>query len=240
LKYNWNWAVLVTEPYAGWILSGLEMTLAIACAAALIAFVLGSIVGVLSTLPWRACRIVAVIYVELFRNIPLLVQMFLWFFVLPEVLPSSWGHYLKRDLPFPEVQTAILCLGFYQGSRIAEIVRAGIQSVRWGQIQAGLAIGLTTFQVYWYILLPVTYRLIIPPLTGVFLGTVKDSSLAMTIGVFELTAASRQIEVYTFQGFEAFIAATVLYQGITLLVMFATRYAERRAHIVGMASIGDK
>lgn len=240
MTYNWNWAVLVTEPYTGWILSGLAMTLIIACAAAVIAFVLGSAIGILSTVPSQSCRMAAIVYVELFRNIPLLVQMFLWYFVLPEVLPAPWGHYLKRDLPIPEVQTAILCLGFYEASRIAETVRAGIQSIQRGQSQAGLAIGLTTFQLYRYILLPVSYRMIIPPLTGIFLGTVKDSSLALTIGVFELTAASRQIEVYTFQGFEAFIAATVLYQIITLGVMFATRHVERKTHIAGMASISDK
>jgi glutamate/aspartate transport system permease protein len=240
VTYNWNWAILVTEPYVGWILSGLMMTLAIACAASVIAFVLGSIVGIFSTVPSRACRAVAIVYVELFRNIPLLVQMFLWYFVLPELLPAPWGHYLKRDLPIPEVQTAILCLGFYEASRIGETVRAGIQSVREGKSQAGLAIGLTTFQLYRYVLLPMSYRVIIPPLTNIFLGTVKDSSLALTIGVFELTAASRQIEVYTFQGFEAFSAATALYQIITLCVMFATRQIERKTHIPGMASLSDK
>jgi len=183
---------------------------------------------------------VAIVYVEFFRNIPLLVQMFLWFFVVPELLPASWGHYLKRELPHPEVVTAIVCLSFYQASRIAETVRAGIQSIRRGQTLAGLAIGLTEIQVYRYVLLPVTFRVIIPPLTSIFLGTVKDSSLALTIGVLELTAQSRQIEVYTFQGFEAFFAATILYQAITIAVIFTTQYLEKRVRVPGMTSLAEK
>lgn len=240
MHYNWNWSVLFKAPYLGYLISGLEMTLLIACSAAVIAFAIGGVVGVCRTLNAAPLRILAGAYVEFFRNIPLLVQLFLWFFVVPEILPKSWGHFLKRDLPHPEVVTAIVCMGLYQAATIAETVRAGIQAVGKNQRFAGLAIGLTTFQVYRYVLLPVTIRTIIPPLASTFLAIVKDSSLALTIGVLELTAQSRQIEVYTFQGFEAFFAATILYQIITVIVIFSMQYLENRLRVPGMLSLAQK
>jgi glutamate/aspartate transport system permease protein len=240
MNYNWNWAVIFTEPYLGWLLEGLQLTLTIACCAGVIAFCIGGAVGICRTLNVVPLRIAATVYVELFRNVPLLVQLFIWFFVVPELLPKTWGHYVKRDLPFPEITTAIVCMGLYQAASIAETVRAGIQSVGRNQRFAGLAIGLTTFQVYRYVLLPVTVRTIIPPLASTFLATVKDSSLALTIGVLELTAQSRQIEVYTFQGFEAFFAATVLYQAITVVVIFAMQILERTLRVPGMLSLAQK
>jgi glutamate/aspartate transport system permease protein len=240
MNYTWNWSVIVTEPYLGWLLMGLQLTLIIACCAGVIAFVIGSIIGILRTTQVAPLRMAATFYVELFRNIPLLVQLFIWFFVVPELLPKSWGHFLKRDLPYPEIVTAIVCMGLYQAASIAETVRAGIQSVGRGQTFAGLAIGLSTVQVYRYILLPVTFRTIIPPLASTFLATVKDSSLALTIGVLEITAQSRQIETYTFQGFEAFFAATALYQSITIAVIFAMQYVEKKMRVPGMLSLAQK
>lgn len=240
MNYTWNWAVIFAHPYFGWLVSGLKLTLIIACCAAVIAFLLGGLIGIMRTLNIPILRRIGAVYVETFRNIPLLVQLFIWFFVVPEILPASWGHFLKRDLPNPEIVTAIICMGLYQAASIAETVRAGIQSIGRGQAFAGMAIGLTTFQVYRYILLPLTFRTIIPPLASTFLATVKDSSLALTIGVLEITAQSRQIEVYTFQGFEAFLAATVLYQAITIIVIFAMQYVERYMRVPGMLSLAQK
>jgi glutamate/aspartate transport system permease protein len=240
MNYNWNWDVVFVQPYAGWLLLGLKLTLIIACCAAVIAFVIGSLVGILRTVENPVLRRAATVYVEFFRNIPLLVQLFVWFFVVPELLPAEWGRYLKRGLPHPEVITAIVCMGFYQASWVAETVRAGIESISRGQGLAGSAIGLSSFQVYRYILLPVTFRTIIPPLTSIFLGTVKESSLALTIGVLELTAQSRQIETYTFHGFEAFFAATILYQAITISVIFTMQYVEKRTHVPGTMSLAQK
>lgn len=240
MHYNWNWAVIVTAPYYQWLLDGLGLTLTIASCAVVIAFGIGGLIGILRTLNITPLRLAATAYVELFRNVPLLVQLFVWFFVVPELLPRSWGHYIKRDLPYPEITTAIICMGLYQGASIAETVRAGIQSIGRGQTFAGLAIGLSMGQVYRYILMPVALRTIIPPLASTFLSTVKDSSLALTIGVLELTAQSRQIETYTFQGFEAFFAATVLYQAITVIVIFGSQYIERCTRFPGMTSLADK
>ncbi|NCO15843.1 MAG: amino acid ABC transporter permease [Alphaproteobacteria bacterium] len=238
MHYNWNWGVLWQEPYLGWLISGVGWTLAVSVAAWVIAFSLGSVVGVARTLPNRWVAGAATVYVELFRNIPLLVQLFLWYFVVPELLPADWGRWIKRDMPLPEYTTAVVGLGFYTASRVAEQVRSGIQSIPRGQSMAGYASGLSTAQLYRYILLPVAYRLIVPPLTSEFLTIFKNSSLALTIGVLELTAQSRQITEYTFQGFEAFTAATVIYVVITLTVTAGMTLVERRARMPGFIAGG--
>ncbi|MCP4491984.1 MAG: amino acid ABC transporter permease [Gammaproteobacteria bacterium] len=240
MNYNWNWGVLITDPYFEWIISGLGWTLAVASCAWLIAFSLGSIVGIMRTVDQPAIRAVGAVYVEVFRNIPLLVQMFLWYFIFPELLPAEASYWVKRGMPLPEFWTAVVCLGTYTASRVAEQVRAGINAISKGQQQAAMAIGLTPLQVYRYVLLPVSYRTIIPPMTSEFLGIFKNSSLALTIGVLELTAQTRQIEEYTFQGFEAFTTATVLYIVVTFIVMAVMRAVEKRVHIPGVISLGEK
>jgi glutamate/aspartate transport system permease protein len=149
--------------------------------------------------------------VEIFRNIPLIVQMFLWFFVFPELVPSNLGDWIKQDLPLPEFTTAVISLAFFTSARIAEQVKAGILSLPVGQKGAGLAIGFTLPQVYRYVLLPVAFRIMIPPLTSELMNIFKNSSVALTIGMLELTAVAKQMNEYTFQGFEVFTVVTILY-----------------------------
>ena len=238
--YNWNWPILLKEPYFGWIISGFGNTIMIAVLAWAIAFPLGSLLGMARTTQSPALRLIGASYVELFRNIPLLVQMFLWYFVVPELLPRDWGMWVKRDLPYPQIVTAVICLGLYTAARVAEQVRSGIEAIPRGQRFAGLAIGLTPFQVYRYVLIPVAYRTIIPSLTSDFLGVFKNSSLALTIGVLELTSQVRQIEEYTFAAFEAFTTATVLYCAVTGLVILIMRVIEGRTRIAGTLAVGAK
>ena len=240
MNYNWDWGVLVREPYLGWLISGFGWTITVSLAAWVLAFSLGSVVGILRTTDHKLLRGLATCYVETFRNVPLLVQMFLWYFVFPELLPDDAGMLVKREMPMPEFTTAVVCLGLYTASRVAEQVRAGIQSIGQGQRNAGLAVGLTPAQVYRYVLLPVSYRIIVPPLTSEFLTIFKNSSVALTIGVLETTAQARQIEEYTFQGFEAFTIATVLYIIVTSIVMLLMRLVESRVRIPGMISLGAK
>jgi glutamate/aspartate transport system permease protein len=234
MNYNWNWGLLFAEPYFGFLVSGLRVTVLIALSAWAIAFPLGSLVGIARTAPVAPLRFVATAYVEIFRGVPLLVQMFLWFFVVPEIIPRDWGRWLKRDLPDPEFWTAVVALGLYTACRVAEQVRAGIQSISKGLLNAALATGLTLPRTYLHVLLPLSYRLLIPVFTSEFLTIFKNSSLALTIGVMELTAQSRQIESLTFHGFEAFTAATVLYIAITLTVIFLMRGLETMLRIPGM------
>lgn len=238
-SYNWNWGVLVSQPYLGWLLSGLGMTVLLALSAWLIALTLGSLIGVARTLPSPSLRLLATGYVELFRNIPVLVQMFLWFFVLPELVPEDAGRWLKRDLPHPDFFSAMLCLGLYTASRVAEQVRSGINSVPAGLRAAAKASGLTLAQTYRHVLLPLAFRIIVPPMTSEFLGIFKNTSIALTIGVMEITATSRQIESYTFQGYEAFAAATVLYLTIALTLLFLMRRLEARTRVPGWIARGN-
>jgi glutamate/aspartate transport system permease protein len=215
------------------LLKGLAITAGLALSAWVIALAFGTVIGVARTLPFAPLRALATAYVELFRNIPLLVQMFLWFFVLPELVPQSAGHWLKRELPYPEFFSAMVGLGLYTAARVAEQVRSGIGSVPPGLSAVARTSGLTLVQTYRYVLLPLGFRIIVPPLTSEFLGIVKNTSIALTIGVMEITAASRQIESYTFQGYEAFAAATALYLMISATLLFATRRLEARTRIPG-------
>jgi glutamate/aspartate transport system permease protein len=219
--------------YLDWVVSGIKWTLLVSILAWVIAFSVGSVLGVMRTTPLAILRVPATVYVEVFRNIPLLVQMFVWYFVLPEIVPKSAGDWLKTQMPMPEFWNAVLCLGFYTASRVAEQVRSGIQSIPRAQTEAGLAVGLTLPKVYRHVLLPMAYRIVIPPLTSEFLTIFKNSSIALTIGVLELTAQARQISEYTFRTFEAFSVATVVYVLITLTVTVVMRTLEKKVRVPG-------
>ncbi len=233
MTYRWNWGVLVSEPYLGWLISGLVWTLLVAAAAWALALAVGVAVGILRTLPSRTARMAGTAYVEAFRNVPLLLQLFLWYFVVPELLPDTIGHWIKRDLPLPEYWTAVISLGLFTAARVAEQIRAGLEAVGRGQSMAAAASGLTLLQSYRYVLLPVAARHVLPPLTSEFLNIVKNSSLALTIGLLELTGQSRQIESATFHGIEAFAAATMIYVVLTMTAIVVLRAVERAIAIPG-------
>jgi glutamate/aspartate transport system permease protein len=236
MKYNWNWSVLFEPQYFDWIISGTLWTIYLSIASSIIAFFLGSIIGIFRTLDNKILNFIGTTYVEIFRNIPLLVQMFIWYFVFPEIVNDDFGTWLKQDLPNPEFSSALMCLGTYTASRVAEQVRSGINSVSTGVGMAGYATGLSTFQLYIYILLPIGYRIIIPPLTSEFLTIFKNSSLALTIGLLELTARSNMIMDWTFQGFEAYTAATVIYVSVTMIVTLIMQRIENKTQIPGFIS----
>ena len=238
MNYHWNWAIFWeispdgVHTYLQTLLMGTGWTLLTAAFAFIIALTFGSLIGVMRTTPSGFAARIGDIYVELFRNIPLLVQMFLWYFVLPEVVPHAFGTWLKQ-LPNASFYTAVVALGLYMSARIAEQVRAGVLSLPRGQRQAGLALGLTLPQTYAYVLLPMTYRIIMPPLTSELLNTIKNSAVALTIGLMELTARARAMQEFSFQVFEAFTAATVIYIAINIVVTFAMRLVERRIAFPG-------
>ena len=240
MNYHWNWKIFwEASPtgegtYLHTLFVGLGWTLATALSAWVIALVLGSILGVIRTTPNKWAVKIGNAYVELFRNIPLLVQMFLWFFVLPEFLPERLGTAIKQmPPPWASFVPAVLCLGFFTAARVSEQVRAGIQSLPRGQRMAGTAVGLTLPQTYRYILLPMGFRIILPPLTSEFLNIIKNSAVALTIGLMELTARARAMQEMSFQVFEAFTAATVIYIVINIIVTFGMRWVERRMTVPG-------
>ena len=243
MKYNWNWGIFwQLSPdghgtYLDTLIAGLGWTLATALSAWVIALALGMLVGVVRTTPLRRLARLGDAYVELFRNIPLLVQMFLWFFVVPELVPPAVGTWLKQ-LPRSSFYTAVVCLGFYTSARVAVQVKAGIQSLPRGQRMAGTALGLTLPQAYRHVLLPLALRIVMPPLTSEFLNVIKNSAVALTIGLVELTAAARSIQEFSFQVFEAFTAATLIYLVLNLIVVIGMRWLERRVAVPGLIGSG--
>jgi glutamate/aspartate transport system permease protein len=199
------------------------------------ALILGAVIGTIRTMPNKIAVRLANGYVELFRNIPLLVQMFLWYFVMPELVPASVGNWLK-SLPNAPFVTAVLCLGFFTSSRVAVQVSAGINSLPRGQKLAGTALGLTLPQTYRYVLLPMAFRIIVPPMTSEFLNIIKNSAVALTIGLMELTARARSMQEFSFQVFEAFTAATIIYILVNVVVVFLMRWIEKRVAVPGFIS----
>jgi glutamate/aspartate transport system permease protein len=197
--------------------------------------VIGSIVGTLRTTPHPWVVRIGNAYVEIFRNIPLLVQMFLWFFVMPELVPAHIGDAIKQmPPPWGAFVPAVLCLGIFTSVRVAEQVRAGINSLPRGQRMAGTAMGLTQTQTYLHVILPQAFRIILPPLTSEFMNVIKNSSVALTIGLMELTGRARAMQEFSFQVFEAFAAATVLYLVTNLIVVLGMRWLEQRVRVPGL------
>jgi glutamate/aspartate transport system permease protein len=238
VNYHWNWRIFWepapngTGTYLDMLLSGLLLTIETAICAWIIALVFGSVIGVLRTLPSKAASGIGFAWVEFFRNMPLLVQLFLWFFVLPEILPHAWGLWLKQ-IPNAPFYTAAIGIGLFMSARVAEQTRAGVNSLPRGQKLAATALGLTTAQTYRYVLLPMAFRIILPPLTSEFLNTIKNTSVAITIGLIELTGEARSMQEFSFQVFEAFTGATVLYLLINIVVVIAMRYLERAVAVPG-------
>ena len=241
MNYNWNWRIFFepapngTGTYLDMLLSGLVLTIETALVAWIIALVTGSIVGVLRTLPSKSASWAGFCYVEFFRNMPLLVQLFLWFFVLPELLPQSAGLWLKQ-IPYAPFYTAAVGIGLFMSARVAVQLEAGIGSLPRGQKQAATALGLTTLQNYRYVLLPMAFRIVLPPLTSEFLSTIKNTAVAITIGLIELTGQARAMQEFSFQVFEAFTGATVLYLLINIVVVIGMRMLERAVAIPGYIS----
>jgi glutamate/aspartate transport system permease protein len=220
------------------LLSGLSWTLAVAFFAWIFAFVVGSIVGVARTSEKRWLVRLGGAYVELFRNIPLLVQFFVWYFVIPGIVPAVKAWVITLDPTEHQFVTAVVCLGFFTSSRIAEQVRSGIQALPRGQRNAGYALGLTTSQTYRYVLLPMAYRIIIPPLTSELMNLIKNTAVAYSIGLVELFFRTREMGEMTFRYFEAFGAATVIYVVIAMTANRLMALLERRLAVPGYIAGG--
>ena len=221
--------------YLVWLLSGLGWTLALAFFGWWLAFAIGILVGINRTRPRGVASFAARLYVEIFRNTPLLVQLFLWYFVLPEMLPATAGDWLKQmPPPWGAFVPALICLSFYTGARVAEQVRAGIEALPRGQSEAAAALGLRSDQVYRLVIMPQALRMIVPSLTSEVMGIYKNTSVALTIGVIELTAQARQISEATFQTFSAFAWATLIYLALALAAYQLMSVIDARLKIPGL------
>ena len=245
MQYNWHWKVLLeaepggTGTYLQYLVVGLGWTLVTALAAWVIALAVGAAVGTIRTTPLHWLVRLGNLYVEIFRNVPLIVQMFLWFFVVPELLPKALGDWIKQmPPPWGSYLPAVMCLAIFTSVRVAEQVRAGINSLPRGQRMAGVATGLTEAQAYRFVILPQAFRIILPPLTSEFMNVIKNSSVALTIGLLELTGRARAMQEFSFRVFEAFAAATVIYLLTNLIVVLAMRALEKKVRVPGLIAAG--
>ena len=234
MSYAFDWSVLWSGETGSWLLFGLAKTLQISLLSWFLALGLGILSGTLRTVPLAPVRWLATFYVEFFRNVPLLVWMFFWYFGVPPLLPQLAQDWLYEY--GAEFWAGVFALGVYHGARISEVIRSGIQSIPKTQFEAAASSGLTIVQSYRFIILPVALRLIIPPATNESLNLLKNSSVALTIGVAELTFQTRQIETYTAKAFEALTAGTLIYLALCLTIALLMSRFERRYAIPGMIS----
>lgn len=232
MSYHFDWSVLWSGQSGSWLLRGLLTTLEISLLGWLLAVTLGVVSGALRTVPIRPLRWIAIFYVEFFRNVPLLVWMFFWYFAVPPLLPQSVQDWLFDH--GAEFWAGAFALGVYHGARFSEVIRSGIQSISKTQFEAAVSTGLTVSQAYRLIIVPIALRLIIPPATNESLNLLKNSSVALTIGVAELTFQTRQIETYTAKAFEALTAGTLIYLILCLAIAAIMARVERRVAIPGM------
>lgn len=222
LKYKFDWAVVTSGTYFEWLVSGLKVTIELSVVSIALSFLIGLVIAVMRMSHVKPVRWFAHGYLEFFRNTPLLVQIFFWYFGSYKVLPKAVNDWLvEQNFEFA---SAVIALTIYTSAFIAEDIRSGVLSIPKEQMEAARSSGFSYIRSMRYIILPQAVRLTIPPLVNQFLNLTKNSSLAMTIGVAELTYQARQVESYTFKAFEAFTAATLVYvvlsSVITLLVNF--------------------
>jgi His/Glu/Gln/Arg/opine family amino acid ABC transporter permease subunit len=232
VNYDFHWSVLWSGQSGHWLLQGLITTLEISALAWVLSVVLGVAAGALRTVPFRLLRGIATFYVEFFRNVPLLVWMFFWYFGVPPLLPRPVQDWLYSH--GAEFWAGMFALGVYHGARLSEVIRSGIQSIPRTQFEAAVAMGLTVFQAYRLVILPIALRLIVPPTTSEALNLLKNSSIALTISVAELTFQTRQVETYTARAIEALTAGTVIYLALCLVIAFVMARVERHFAIPGM------
>jgi glutamate/aspartate transport system permease protein len=217
--------------YLNWILEAWGWTLTVAAGALVVAMVAGLIVGTLRTLPNSPWLVrLGNAWTELFRNIPLLVQIFLWYFVLPAIFPVLKG--------FPSTILVILALGFFTSARISEQVRSGIQALPRGQRYAAMAVGFTTLQTYRYVLLPMALRIVIPPLTSESMNIIKNSSVAFAVSVAELTLFARQSGEETSQPVVMYLAVSILYAVSAMSVNRVMTWIEKKSRVPGFVAAG--
>lgn len=233
---NWDWKVFLNDDGSGrtylqWMFDAWGWTLSVAGASWVVAMLVGALIGTLRTLPSSPWLVKgANAWVELFRNIPLLVQIFIWYFVVPKIFP------FMKDLP--SFILVVFALGFFTSARIAEQFRAGIQALPRGQRYAGMAMGFTTTQTYRYVILPMAFRIIIPPLTSESMNLLKNSSVAFAVSIAELTMFAMQAQEETSRGIEIYLAVTLVYAVSAFAVNRICAFVEKKVQIPGMVIAG--
>lgn len=240
MDFQMDWTTLLAlsdlsdEPWWHYILGGAGITVALTVSAGALAFAIGTLIGIIRTIPNRALNLLGEAWVEIFRNVPLLVQLFLWFFVLPEFVPPLKNWMVNTDPLYGEFFCAFMCLGIFTSVRVAENVKSGILALPRGQLQAAKALGLTTAQAYRHVLLPIAFRLTLPPLTSEAMNLMKNTATSLTIGLADLTLRSHEMGEMTFEFFVAFSFATLVYIVISMAINRSFAALERSLAIPGL------
>ena len=232
---NWDWQVFLQDTgggrsYLEWLMSAWGWTLSVAVMSLVVALFVGSLMGILRTTPNKWFVAIGETWTELFRNVPLLVQIFLWYHVIPSIFLSLRA--------VPSIVLVVFALGFFTSARISEQVKAGIQALPKGQRYAGLAMGLTLPQTYRYVLLPMAFRIVIPPLTSESMNIVKNSSVAFAVSIAELTMFAMQAQEETSRGIEIYLAVTALYFISAFAINRLALFIEQRVQVPGMIGGG--
>ncbi|HEV7913564.1 MAG TPA: amino acid ABC transporter permease [Albitalea sp.] len=216
--------------YLDWLMSAWGWTMLVAMLALLVALIVGSLVGILRTTPNKWLVLIGDAWTEVFRNIPLLVQLFIWYYVLPSIFPKLQA--------VPGMVLAVFGLGFFTSARIAEQVRAGIMALSRGQRYAGLAVGLTLPQTYRYVLLPMAFRIVIPPVTSESMNIIKNSAVTFAVQISELTFFALQASEETSRPILMYGAVTLLYFVSAFAVNRVASFIEKRVQVPGMIGGG--
>jgi glutamate/aspartate transport system permease protein len=211
--------------YVQWLLQAWGWTLLVALVALVIALALGLVIGVMRTLPNKGVAFFGEAWTELFRNIPIVVQLLVWYHVVPELIPALKGVH--------EVVLACIGLGLFTSARVAQQVKAGINTLPKGQRYAGLAMGLTLGQTYRYVLLPVALRIVLPTLTSESMNIIKNSSVASAIGVTEMFYFATQAGEETSMHGTMYLAVTVLYFISAFSINRLAAVVDRRSRLPG-------
>lgn len=247
MNYSWNWGVLFQSTgvgdstYLNWVLIGVGWLFVIALVAWTIAMVLGSILGIMRTLPSPAARAIGTAYVTIFRNVPLLIQLFIWFYVVPNFLPDVVKNWWMNDLGANTTAliSASVGLGLFTAARVCEQVRTGIEALPIGQVHAGYAMGFSTAQLYRYVILPQSFRTILPPLSSELTNCVKNTSVASLVGVAEIISQMKTISEYTQNTIEIYTYVTIIFMVINVVLIGCMNFLEKRLRVPGLIA-GDK
>ena len=236
MNFRWEWDVFLRdtgggETYLDWMISAWGWTLTVAIFSWIVALFCGAVVGTLRTTPSPWLTRLGNAWVELFRNIPLLVQIFLWYFVVPKIFPAMQQ--------VPGFVLVVLGLGFFTSARIAEQFRAGIQALPRGQRYAAMAMGFTTWQTYRHVILPMAFRIILPPLTSESMNLLKNSSVAFAVSIAELTMFAMQAQEETSRGMEIYLSVTALYAASAFAVNRVFALIEQRLRVPGFIASGS-
>lgn len=232
MNYSFEWDVFLrsiggNETYLTWLMTAWRWTLLVSVLSFVLAFFAGFLFGVFRTTHNKNLERIGNAWTELFRNIPLLVQLFLWYHVVPSIFPVM--------NKIPSFLLVVIALGLFTSARISDQVKAGILTLSTGQRYAALALGLTITQSYRYVLVPQALRIIIPPLTSEAMSIIKNSSVAFAIGIAELTMFAMQAQEETSRGIEIYLVVTGLYFASAFIVNLVAQFIEHKISIPSSA-----